>query len=106
MRGVGKMDGQLTGPIRLGAVRVIKVAALLLAGAFLADTTQAQMLAFNEPGAPAFGQATMPGRGAATDTSARLRRPVVNYSTAGAPGTIILGTPNTYPYYMLRGGEC
>src|SRR5215471_19115072 len=105
MRGVGKMDGQLTGPIRLGAVRVIKVAALLLAGAVLADTAQAQMLAFNEPSAPAFGQANMPGRGLATDTSARLRRQVVNYPTTEAPGTIIIDTPNTYLYFVLGGGK-
>ena len=55
------MDGYLTGPNKLGAVRVIKVAALLFAGAFLADTAQAQVLAFNEPSAAAFGQANMPG---------------------------------------------
>jgi lipoprotein-anchoring transpeptidase ErfK/SrfK len=99
------MDGNLTGPNKLGAVRVIKVAALLLAGAFLADTAQAQMLAFNEPSAPAFGQANMPGRGLATDTSSRLRRQVVNYATPEAPGTIIIDTPNTYLYFVLGGGK-
>ncbi len=96
------MDGY---PNKLGAVRVIKVAALLFAGAFLADTAQAQVLAFNEPSAPAFGQANMPGRGLATDTSARLRRQVVNFATPEAPGTIIIDTPNTYLYFVLGGGK-
>jgi lipoprotein-anchoring transpeptidase ErfK/SrfK len=99
------MDGYLTGPNKLGAVRVIKVAALLFAGAFLADTAQAQVLAFNEPSAPAFGQANMPGRGLATDASARLRRQVVNFATPEAPGTIIIDTPNTYLYFVLGGGK-
>ena len=99
------MDGCLTGPNKLGTVRVIKVAALLFAGAFLADTAQAQMLAFNEPNAPAFGQASMPGRGLATDTSARLRRQVVNYATPEAPGTVIIDTPNTYLYFVLGDGK-
>jgi lipoprotein-anchoring transpeptidase ErfK/SrfK len=99
------MDGYLTGPNKLGAVRVIKLAALLFAGAFLADTAQAQVLAFNEPSAPAFGQANMPGRGLATDTSVRLRRQVVNYATPEAPGTIIIDTPNTYLYFVLGGGK-
>jgi lipoprotein-anchoring transpeptidase ErfK/SrfK len=99
------MDGHLTGPIKLGAVRVVKVAALLLAGAFLADTAQAQMLAFNEPSAPAFGQSNILGRGLATDTSARLRRQIVNYATPEAPGTIIIDTPNTYLYFVLGAGK-
>ena len=79
------MDGYLTGPNKLGAVRVIKVAALLFAGSFLADTAQAQVLAFNEPSVAAFGQANMPGRGLATDTTARLRRQVVNFATRKRP---------------------
>ena len=99
------MDGRLTGPNKLGPARVIKVAALLLAGAFLADTAQAQMLAFNEPSAPAFGQANILGRGPATDASARLRRQIVNYATTEAPGTIIIDTPNTYLYLVLGSGK-
>jgi lipoprotein-anchoring transpeptidase ErfK/SrfK len=99
------MDGHLTGPNNLGAVRVIKIAALLFAGAFLADGAQAQTLAFNEAGTPAFGQANMPGRSSATDTSARLRRQVVNYATPEAPGTIIIDTPNTHLYFVLGGGK-
>jgi lipoprotein-anchoring transpeptidase ErfK/SrfK len=99
------MDGYLTGPNKLGAGHVIKVAALLFASALLADSAQAQMLAFNEPSAPAFSQANVLGRGLATDASARLRRQIVNYTTPEAPGTIIIDTPNTYLYFVLGSGK-
>jgi lipoprotein-anchoring transpeptidase ErfK/SrfK len=95
------MDGHLTGPNKLGPGRAIKVAALLLASAFLADSAQAQMLAaLAEPSAPAFAKDT-----SATAALARLRRQVVNYATPEAPGTIIIDTPNTYLYFVLGGGR-
>jgi len=37
--------------------------------------------------------------------AARLRRQVVDYATAEAPGTIIVDTPNTYLYFVLGGGK-
>ena len=93
-------------PNKLGAVRVIKVAALLFAGAFLADTAQAQVLAFNEPSAPAFGQANHAGARSGNGHRPRgLRRQVVNFATPEAPGTIIIDTPNTYLYFVLGGGK-
>ncbi len=36
---------------------------------------------------------------------ARLRRQVVSYATREAPGTIIIDTPNTYLYLVLRNGQ-
>ena len=35
----------------------------------------------------------------------RLRRQIVEFSTAEVPGTIIIDTPNTYLYYVLGGGK-
>jgi lipoprotein-anchoring transpeptidase ErfK/SrfK len=41
----------------------------------------------------------------AADLPARLRRQVVSYTTREAPGTIIIDTPNTYLYLVLRNGQ-
>jgi lipoprotein-anchoring transpeptidase ErfK/SrfK len=94
------MDGNLTSPNKLGGIRAIKVAALLLASAFVADTAQAQMFAtINGLGAPAISRQT-------PETSqSRLQRQIVNYPTAEAPGTIVIDTPNTYLYFVLGGGK-
>jgi len=43
--------------------------------------------------------ATTPG------IAAQLRRQVVDYVAADAPGTIIVDTPNTYLYFVLSGGK-
>ncbi len=101
------MDGNLTSPNKLGGTRAIKVAALLLASVFVADTAQAQMFAtINVGGAPAISR-----QGVSRDTVApgasqsRLQRQVVSYPTAEAPGTIVIDTPNTYLYFVLGGGK-
>jgi lipoprotein-anchoring transpeptidase ErfK/SrfK len=101
------MDGKLTSPNRLGGTQTIKVAALLLASAFVADTAQAQMLAtINAPAAPIIGR-----QGVSRDTVAPgisqswLQRQIVNYPSAEAPGTIIIDTPNTYLYFVLGGSK-
>ena len=39
------------------------------------------------------------------DSSARLERHVVAYSTREQPGTIVIDTPNTYLYLVLGGGK-
>jgi lipoprotein-anchoring transpeptidase ErfK/SrfK len=39
------------------------------------------------------------------DVAARLRRQIVEYSTAEAPGTVIVDTPHTYLYFVLGGGR-
>ena len=36
---------------------------------------------------------------------ARLKRQVVSYATREAPGTVIIDTPNTYLYLVLRNGQ-
>ena len=36
---------------------------------------------------------------------ARLKRQIVSYPTREAPGTVIIDTPNTYLYYVLRRGQ-
>jgi lipoprotein-anchoring transpeptidase ErfK/SrfK len=38
------------------------------------------------------------------ELAAHLRRQVVDYAAAEAPGTIIVDTPNTYLYFVLGGG--
>ena len=43
--------------------------------------------------------------GVAVELPARLRRQVVSYTTREAPGTIIIDTPNTYLYLVLRNGQ-
>ena len=43
--------------------------------------------------------------GITAETPARLRRQVVDYPTAEAPGTVIVDTPNTYLYFVLGGGK-
>jgi lipoprotein-anchoring transpeptidase ErfK/SrfK len=42
---------------------------------------------------------------AASELPARLRRQLVSYATREAPGTIIIDTPNTYLYLVLRNGQ-
>jgi lipoprotein-anchoring transpeptidase ErfK/SrfK len=42
---------------------------------------------------------------ATPDIPARLRRQVVDYSTAETRGTVIVDTPNTYLYFVLGGGK-
>ncbi len=39
------------------------------------------------------------------DVPARLRRQIVEYSTAKAAGTVIVDTPHTYLYFVLGGGR-
>ena len=38
-------------------------------------------------------------------TASRLRRQIVPYVTAEAPGTIVIDTPNTYLYFVIGGGK-
>ncbi len=42
---------------------------------------------------------------AVSELPARLRRQIVSYATREAPGTIIIDTPNTYLYLVLRNGQ-
>jgi lipoprotein-anchoring transpeptidase ErfK/SrfK len=101
------MDGSFTSPRKLGGARAVKVAALLLASAFVADTAQAQMFAtLSGSGAP-----TISRQGSSQDmvapgaSQSRLQRQIVIYPTAEAAGTIIIDTPNTYLYFVLGGGK-
>lgn len=100
------MDGNLTSPNRLGGTRAIKVAALLLASVFVADTAQAQMFAtINVGGAPTISRQASRDTVAPGVSQARLQRQVVNFPTAEAPGTIVIDTPNTYLYFVLGSGK-
>jgi lipoprotein-anchoring transpeptidase ErfK/SrfK len=100
------MDGNLTSPNRLGGTRAIKVAALLLASVFVADTAHAQMFAtINVGGAPTISRQASRDTVAPGVSQARLQRQVVNFPTAEAPGTIIIDTPNTYLYFVLGSGK-
>jgi lipoprotein-anchoring transpeptidase ErfK/SrfK len=46
-----------------------------------------------------------PSQDEASELPARLRRQVVSYATREAPGTIIIDTPSTYLYLVLRNGQ-
>ena len=88
-------------------------AALVLAGAALwANTAQAQVLAMtSERNAGSIVREVLPDRGVSdqtdvtAETPARLRRQIVDYSTAEAPGTVIVDTPHTYLYFVLGSGK-
>ena len=56
------------------------------------------------PAAPAPEQVT-PGTEQHADVPARLRRQIVDYRTAEAPGTIIIDTPNTFLNFVLGNGK-
>jgi lipoprotein-anchoring transpeptidase ErfK/SrfK len=82
--------------------------ALVLAGAALWTTTaQSQVLAMSmDQNSGSISRDHAPDEaGVATEAPARLRRQVVDYSTAEAPGTVIVDTPNTYLYFVLGGGR-
>jgi len=82
--------------------------ALVLAGAALWTTTaQSQVLAMSmNQNSGSISRDHAPDETAvATEAPARLRRQVVDYSTAEAPGTVIIDTPNTYLYFVIGGGK-
>jgi len=78
-----------------------------------ATAAQSQMLAMtSESNAVAsIFREVMPDHGAGSDTdidpqtTARLRRQIVHYVTAEAPGTIVIDTPNTSLCFVLGGGK-
>jgi lipoprotein-anchoring transpeptidase ErfK/SrfK len=88
-------------------------AALVLAGATLwTSTAQSQVLVMSaDPNTGSIYRDVPPDRGVqdetgiTAETPARLQRQVVGYSTAEAPGTVIIDTPNTYLYFVLGGGK-
>jgi lipoprotein-anchoring transpeptidase ErfK/SrfK len=86
-------------------------AALALAGAALWTTaaqsqTQSQMMAMSvESNATLAYQGASDEAGVKAEAPARLRRQIVDYTSAEAPGTIIIDTPNTYLYFVLGGGK-
>ena len=86
-------------------------AALALAGAALWTTaaqsqTQSQMMALSvESNATLAYQGASDEAGVKTEAPARLRRQIVDYTSAEAPGTIVIDTPNTYLYFVLGGGK-
>ncbi|MGB6540016.1 MAG: L,D-transpeptidase [Xanthobacteraceae bacterium] len=87
-------------------------AALALAGAALWTTsaqsqTQSQMMAMSveNNAALAYQGVVSDEAGVKAEAPARLRRQIVDYTSAEAPGTIIIDTPNTYLYFVLGGGK-
>jgi lipoprotein-anchoring transpeptidase ErfK/SrfK len=87
----------------------------LVIGTALCWSTAAQsqtlaMTSENNAVASIFGQ-VMPDRGPNNDadsdsqTASRLRRQIVQYVTAEAPGTIVIDTADTYLYFVLGGGK-
>jgi lipoprotein-anchoring transpeptidase ErfK/SrfK len=92
------------------------VAAAAMAGAALGtNPALADPFAFLRPPAPlalAYAPESSlpppedqgPALDAITETPEHLRRQIVSYGTAEAPGTIVIDTRNTYLYYVLGGG--
>jgi lipoprotein-anchoring transpeptidase ErfK/SrfK len=103
-------------------VRSAGAALVVAAGALWATAAEAQVgfsFGFNSP---ALALSSGPDRAAAapfrdvlrdqaapeaveSELPARLRREVVDYPTAEAPGTIIVDTPNTHLYFVLGHGK-
>ncbi len=87
--------------------------ALVLAGAALwSSAAQSQVLAMSlDRNTGSNYRSVSPDRAISDETNvtaetpARLRRQVVDYATAEAPGTVIIDTPNTYLYFVLGGGK-
>jgi lipoprotein-anchoring transpeptidase ErfK/SrfK len=82
---------------RGGILALVSAAALWSAPAFAQSTST-----------PYYARtvaATVASDDDAAEVPARLRRQVVNYATAEAPGTVIVDTPNTYLYYVLGNGK-
>jgi lipoprotein-anchoring transpeptidase ErfK/SrfK len=89
-------------------------AAVLFAGVLLAGTAASgQSLGYAPSSGPwtsIFGRVapdrpTADGARDITELPSHLRRQVVAYRTAEAPGTVIVDTPNTRLYYVLGGGR-
>jgi lipoprotein-anchoring transpeptidase ErfK/SrfK len=93
-------------------VRCARVALVLAGAALWTTTAQAQVLAMTvDRSAGSILPEARPDRGGSeeaditADVPARLRRQIVDYSTAETPGTVIVDTPNTYLYFVLGGGK-
>jgi lipoprotein-anchoring transpeptidase ErfK/SrfK len=79
-------------------------AAVATATCFASSASASQFLLFSFPDAtvhPSQNDAVEQG----TELPARLKRQIVDYRTAEAPGTIIIDTPNTYLYLVLGNGK-
>jgi len=85
----------------------------LIAAAFVSGPAQAQTL-FSSLIAPQQAQATpqplveeqaAPADDEDAQLPARLKRQIVDYKSAEAPGTVIVDTPHTYLYYVLGNGK-
>ena len=92
--------------------RLIQRAIALLLGAFALWTTSADAqvgmsISFNSSVEPVYRDVRRSSdeENVTAQVSARLRRQIVEYQTAEAPGTIIIDTPNTYLYYVLGAGK-
>jgi lipoprotein-anchoring transpeptidase ErfK/SrfK len=82
----------------------------LAAAAFAAVSTAStaaplSLFPFEPPQAPQATAYAPVETEATTATPSRFKRQVVNYTTAEAPGTIVIDTPNTYLYLVLGGGR-
>jgi lipoprotein-anchoring transpeptidase ErfK/SrfK len=88
-------------------------AAVMLAPSVFSSAASAQVMSYaSQPRATFPSDNLMPQTGYSEDSDGgsdivpdRLRRAVVAYNTAEAPGTIIIDTPNTTLYYVLGQGR-
>ena len=79
--------------------------ATVVAATTFATTASANpFFLFGQPFQPQSNYAA-PGTEDSYDAPYRLRRQVVDYRTAEAPGTIVIDTPNTYLYLVLGNGK-
>lgn len=88
-------------------LQLIRYAAVLLGTALWATGAQSQVAAV----APHSNTVTVQhvdvrdGTNLSAESTTPLRRQVVDYSTAEAPGTVIVDTPSTYLYFVLGDGK-
>jgi lipoprotein-anchoring transpeptidase ErfK/SrfK len=106
-RGITNITGSGAG----GAARCVGIALAVAAAAALWNgSASAQVLAMtSEQSVGSIGRDTLSSRifrpESDVDVPARLHRQIVEYSTAEAPGTVIVDTPHTYLYLVLGGGR-
>jgi lipoprotein-anchoring transpeptidase ErfK/SrfK len=91
-------------------LRIAGVLGTLVAIAFSGGASADPFTFFNQPNVaqpspPAQTSAYADSADEEAEVAAEFRRQTVDYRSSEAPGTIIIGTPNTYLYLVLGGGE-
>jgi len=87
------------------SIRIIGATLVLIGAAVSSGTAESQVIAMNLRDAGYSHRQIAPSDDGEFAIAARLHRQIVSYGSAEPPGTIIIDTPNTYLYLILRGGK-